>query len=168
MRGRYTAGGDTTCVWVGAFLASQSPSSPQLQLPKQVRVPADAVKVELVTLITGHGGVMPTNCAEFCNHEHHFAVNGMEHLKSFPEARSAEGCAERVGEGVAPNQHGTWYFGRGGWCPGLDVAPYVVDVTREVRPGMANELRYTTTYNGRAGAANLGNIVLSSYLVYWR
>jgi hypothetical protein len=136
--------------------------------PISVTVPADVRRVDLYTLITGHGGVQPTNCAEFCNHEHHFTVNGMEHRQSFPEARSAEGCAERVGEGVAPNQHGTWYFGRGGWCPGLDVAPNVVDVTRELRPGMANTLRYTTTYNGRAVAANLGNIVLSSYLVYWR
>jgi len=33
---------------------------------------------------------------------------------------------------------------------------------------MPNELRYTTTYGGRPVTAGLGNIVLSSYLVFWR
>jgi hypothetical protein len=73
-----------------------------------------------------------------------------------------------VNEGVVPNQHGTWYFGRGGWCPGLDVAPWVRDVTAQAAPGTSVDLRYTTTYGGRAVTANLGNIVLSSYLIYWR
>ncbi|MEZ4405159.1 MAG: peptide-N-glycosidase F-related protein [Polyangiales bacterium] len=59
----------------------------------------------------------------------------MEFVRDFPEAQSPDGCANRVSEGVIPNQHGTWYFGRGGWCPGLDVAPWVVDVTSQARPG---------------------------------
>lgn len=136
--------------------------------PQRVMIPADVRKVELYTLTTGHGGVQPTNCAEFCDHQHHFTVNGAEHVQSFPEARSMDGCAARVDAGVVPNQHGTWYFGRGGWCPGLDVAPWIVDVTGEVRRGMENELRYTTTYGNRPVSAGLGNIVLSSYLVFWR
>ena len=137
--------------------------------PMRVDIPSDARRVELYALITGHGGVAPTNCAEFCNHEHHFNVGGMEFVKTFPEAQSPDGCANRVNEGVVPNQHGTWYFGRGGWCPGLDVAPWVVDVTAQARPGTTVDLQYATTFSGgRPVSAAMGNIVMSSYLVVWR
>jgi len=139
-----------------------------MRAPMRVDVPADVRRVDFYALTTGHGGVQPTNCAEFCNHEHRFNIGGRELLQSFPEARSPDGCANRVNEGVVPNQHGTWYFGRGGWCPGLDVAPWVRDVTAQAAPGTSVDLRYTTTYGGRAVTANLGNIVLSSYLIYWR
>jgi Peptide-N-glycosidase F, C terminal len=120
-----------------------------------------------VTLTTGHGGVQPTNCAEFCNHTHLFTVNGVLHRQSFPEAQTASTCAERVAVGVVPNQHGTWYYGRGGWCPGQDVAPFVVDVTADVAKGQANTLTYRTEFNGAPVNAGLGNIVLSSWLVVW-
>lgn len=136
--------------------------------PMNVLIPADARKVELVTLVTGHGGVQPTNCAEFCNHAHHFVVNGVEHVQSFPGAQTESGCLERVDRGVVPNQHGTWYYGRGGWCPGEDVAPYVVDVTSDVTKGAMNTLTYTTRFNGAPVNASLGNIVLSSWLVVWK
>lgn len=147
--------------WNAMYNASHS--------PMHVEIPADARRVELYALITGHGGVAPTNCAEFCNHEHHFSVGGTDFVKSFPEAQSPDGCAGRVNEGVVPNQHGTWYFGRGGWCPGFDVSPWVVDVTAQAHPGTTVELRYATTFNGgRPVSASMGNIVLSSYLVVWR
>jgi hypothetical protein len=136
--------------------------------PRTVTVPADVRRVDLYALITGHGGVAPTNCAEFCNHVHNFSINGMMYTRMFPEARAASDCANRVNEGVVPNQHGTWYFGRGGWCPGLDVAPWIVDVTSHLRPGSSNEITYNTLYNGRPVSTSQGNIVLSSYLVYWR
>jgi hypothetical protein len=152
-------------LWTGG---DWNPSYDAMHPPMRVSVPADIRRVELYTLVTGHGGVQPTNCAEFCNHEHRFNVGGTELLRSFPEARSPDACARRVGEGVVPNQHGTWYFGRGGWCPGHDVAPWVRDVTVQARPGSTVELRYTTTYGGRAVSANLGNIVLASYLIFWR
>jgi Peptide-N-glycosidase F, C terminal len=164
-RGRGMRPSEVVPLWTGGAWNAMYDS---LHAPVRVTVPADVRKVELYALITGHGGVAPTNCAEFCDHQHHFVVNGMDHLRSFPGARSADGCAERVGEGVTPNQHGTWYFGRGGWCPGLDVAPWIVDVTSELTPGVERELRYTTTFGGRPVTAGMGNIVLSSYLVYWR
>ena len=137
------------------------------KLPQTVMVPVSAKKVELVTLTTGHGGVAPTNCAEFCNHNHLFAVNGVVHRQSFPEAQSSSTCVARVNMGVVPNQHGTWYYGRGGWCPGQDVAPWVVDVTPDVVKGQVNTLTYRTEFNGAAVSAELGNIVLSSWLVVW-
>ena len=35
----------------------------------------------------------------------------------------------RVGEGVVPNELGRWLYGRGGWCDGQEVTPWVVDIT---------------------------------------
>jgi len=32
------------------------------------------------------------------------------------------GCADKVREGVTPNEHGTWQFGRMGWCDGQEVS----------------------------------------------
>ena len=43
-----------------------------------IHLPADAVRVELVSVISGHGGATPGNCAEFCNTTHHYFVNGTE------------------------------------------------------------------------------------------
>lgn len=135
--------------------------------PVQLTVDANAKKVELYTLVTGHGA-SNGNCAEFCNHEHHFTVNGTDHLKSFPGAQSPNGCADMTKLGVVPNQHGTWYFGRGGWCPGYDVAPYVVDVTKEVKLGQMNDLKYTTSFGGQPVDIDRGYVVLSSYLITWK
>jgi hypothetical protein len=164
-RGKATRPVQATPLWTGGRLDMAYDG---LQAPKQVMVPADAVKVELVTLLTGHGGVMPTNCAEFCNHEHLFGVNGMTTRQAFPEAQTSNGCLERVDEGVVPNQHGTWYFGRGGWCPGQDVAPVAFDVTQAIRKGELNTLTYQARFGGQPITQHLGNVVLSSWLVVWR
>lgn len=154
-----------TPLWTGGKWDQAYDSTKQ---PVDVMVPADAKKVELVTIVTGHEGNAPTNCAEFCNHQHVFTVNGVTHRQSFPEAQTIDTCANRVTEGVVPNQHGTWYYGRGGWCPGWDVAPHVLDVTDEVTKGQPNTLTYRTEFNGGALTGHLGNIVLSSWLVVWK
>lgn len=137
--------------------------------PQRFTVPADTRRAELYVLVTGHGSET-SQCAEFCNHGHRFVLNGNEHIVDFPEARSPDGCAERVDQGVVPNQHGTWYFGRGGWCPGWDVRPVVIDVTSELRMGAENELGYTVTVDNRviSSMAGYGNVVLTAYLVLSR
>jgi len=137
--------------------------------PQRFTVPADTRRAELYVLVTGHGSET-SQCAEFCNHGHRFVLNGNEHLVDFPEARSPDGCADRVDRGVVPNQHGTWYFGRGGWCPGWDVRPVVIDVTSELRMGAENELGYTATVDNRVitSMAGYGNVVLTAYLVLSR
>jgi Peptide-N-glycosidase F, C terminal len=136
--------------------------------PRTFTVPDGTKKVEVFALITGHGADTE-QCAEFCNHTHHFSVNGTSHDVAFPEARTPDGCRERVSEGVAPNQFGTWYFGRGGWCPGLDVRPYVADVTSNLKSSV-NEVAYSALVGTRQPEPDTkyGNINLSSYLVFWR
>ena len=88
--------------------------------------------------------------AEFCNHTHHFAINGKEFVHQHPVAGQFMGCAEAVDtDGAIPCQFGTWYLGRGGWCPGQDVKPYRIDVTAAVKVGGDNTLTYKGLFNGQ-------------------
>lgn len=119
--------------------------------PIPFQVPEWADKVEVLSVISGHGfGKDAENCAEFCNHTHHFAVNGgPEQSKTHPMAGSLMGCAEQVTDGTVPNQGGTWIYGRGGWCPGLEVKPWVIDITAEAPRGVTNTLTYRGLFNGQ-------------------
>ena len=111
-------------------------------------VPENAVKVEFVSYITGHGwgSAGCYNCAEFCNSRHNFSVNGGtgEFSKSHPEASDNNYCMEleTIVQGVVPNQYGTWGYGRAGWCPGMDVTPYIIDITDFVSFGEENVIDY--------------------------
>jgi hypothetical protein len=138
--------------------------------PVNLTIPAGTKKTELYALITGHGS--ETNqCAEFCNHTHHFVLNsGTKHSLEFPGAQSLDGCRKRVDEGVVPNQHGTWYFGRGGWCPGLDVAPFLADLSADAKVGLENTLSYQALIGTTPPAAmtSYGNIQMTTYVVFWR
>ncbi len=147
--------------------------------PYRFTVPDWAERVEIVALISGHGwGDDEANCAEFCNHTHHFAVNGnAAHVKDHPTAGTDLGCANMSNIGVTPNQAGTWIYGRGGWCPGLDVPPWKVDITDELdMEGGLNEITYRGLFNGLdpdpiplpdADRSNFpGRIDMFSYVVF--
>lgn len=142
--------------------------------PLEVDIPADATRVELVATISGHGfGNDDYNCAEFCDHEHTFTVDGTPFVKSHPEANAPLGCVEDVVNGTVPNQFGTWFFGRGGWCPGREVLPTVFDVTDAVTPGSTATLTYQAGVAGLDGGPPQGDgfaarIDLESYLIIWR
>eukprot|EP00741_Cyanophora_paradoxa_P008093 tig00001258_g7831.t1 len=123
---------------------------------KSVAVPAWAARTELWVLLTGHGwGSDEENCAEFCPTEHAFSVQGpgarpATHRYALDAAGTADGCgdAAAVDRGVVPNQYGTWYFGRAGWCPGAAVPHYAEDVTADVKAGAGARLTYRGTFNG--------------------
>jgi hypothetical protein len=144
--------------------------------PIEIDVPEDAKKVELLAFITGHGfGSDVANCAEFCNHTHHFEINGSEEVKEHLYAGTGNGCQKQIKEGVVPNQYGTWPLGRGGWCPGFDVKPFIADFTDAVQPG-PNTITYKSLYKGqdydpipaRNPSGFGGSIWMSSYIVYWK
>ncbi len=137
------------------------------KLPIEVTIPADAKKVELFVLVTGHGAEAG-QCAEFCNHQHAFSINGKKHLIEFPKAGSSTGCVAEAARGMTPNQAGTWWYGRGGWCPGKQVDPIVVDVTGDVTPGQEATIGYEGLYKGSPPTEASGEIQLSSYLVVSR
>jgi len=137
-------------------------------MPIDVPIPADAKHVELVAVITGHGADGTTSCAEFCNHQHVFTVNGVEHKKLHPEAGTGDKCVAHIEQGMVPNQGGTWWFGRGGWCPGQQVDPWVVDVTANVTPGEIATVSYQGLFKNAQPPAGEGNILMNSYLVVYK
>ncbi len=129
-----------------------------------VVIPANAEKVELTVIISGHGMSSGLNCAEFCDTHHLFAVNGQPWEISFPETADTLACQESVDEGVVPNQSGTWFYGRSNWCPGQAVIPLVQDVTALVTPGGVATLTYDAT--GPTGPLPGGeaSMVVTAYL----
>jgi len=146
--------------------------------PHAFTPPAGTTRTELFAFITGHGfATEPLNCAEFCNHEHHFAVNGTTFTKDNIAAGTSNGCVETVGSAelqTVPNQYGTWPFGRAGWCPGAAVVPYSADLTAVAPAGTASTLTYTTTVDGTPFVPMFTTdgyrpeIALSVWLVYWQ
>jgi hypothetical protein len=139
--------------------------------PFEFTPPEGTTKVELVVIVSGHGMAPPDNCAEWCNHEHTFTVNGgSSHRIDFPgEAGRALGCAERASEGVVPNQWGNWAPGRAGWCPGFPVNERRFDITAETNLDDVNTLEYIASFMGHEppGGENV-MIDLSAYIVYYR
>ena len=127
-------------------------------------------KVKIYAVITGHGSDN-NNCAEFCVTSHHFLVNNRhKNTRIFDTAGTATGCADRVSDGSEPNEHGTWLYGRDGWCDGENVNPWVEDITSQVRLGETNNIRYFGLFNGTDPnpKINPGNIIMYSYLVEYR
>ena len=98
--------------------------------------PEAATRVELVATISGHG-----DC-EFEPTSHHYDINGETYSVEFFHAGTMWGCVEEVRNGVEPNEHGTWNYGRDGWCDGSPVDAHVFDVTASVDLGATNELTY--------------------------
>lgn len=135
--------------------------------PQTFAVPAGAKKVELWSVITGHGSSPVDQCAEFCNHQHEFTVNGNTHLAEFPIAQVNEGCVPELKNGMVPNQWGTWWFGRGGWCPGQQVNPVVFDVTSEVTAGQDATISYRGLFKGNTPNDNGGDIRLNTWIVVY-
>lgn len=133
-------------------------------------VPADAVKVEIASVLTGHGMSPPANCCEFANTDHHFIVNGNDNVQDFPIVNDQLGCMGRVTEGTVPNQYGTWWYGRAGWCPGKHVDMVMTDVTDQVIPGAENTFEYEGYYLGAPyeNGTDWRHIHLTSWLVVSR
>jgi hypothetical protein len=103
---------------------------------------------------------------------HTFTVNGKDFVwTSEGVAGTGLGCTKHVRQGrVQPNEHGTWYTGRNGWCNGADVPPRVFDVTSAVAAGTVDTVN--VTYHALAGGRKEpgkqgGNIVLSSSLAWY-
>ncbi len=132
---------------------------------RQVAIPPAAKRVELWALITGHGQDPKTSCAEFCNHQHVFTVGTAKFTKVHPMAGTNNQCMPNMTTGMTPNQAGTWWFGRGGWCPGMQVEPWVADVTAAAPPGTTAVLGYQGEFNGAPPADGGGDIEGAVWLI---
>merc|ERR1711871_1075397 len=172
-----------------------------------VSVPSAATRVAIEAVITGHG-----NC-EFLPPSHHYEIRSSgchndsakqekkevrSHLHGtysssdiafdrYMQAGTPLGCAYLVSKGSVPNEHGTWMYGRNGWCDGQDVKPLVWDVTESFMAARAlqdddcnsasvAETSITVTYHALSydvGGSNPTNagcggyILLSNNLVWW-
>ena len=137
--------------------------------PVEVDIPADASKVELAVIASGHGQNSPGNCAEFCVTEHWFYVDGELNVFSLEDAGEDDRCQEQVAEGTVPNQYGTWWYGRSNWCPGKEVDVHTIDITDQVTPGSTATIEY---YGYREGGsemdANSSNVIINSWLTISR
>ena len=144
----------------------KTPTAPPPTAAVAPRLDAQPVKVVLAFTLSGHG-----EC-EFMETTHIFTVNGVDfQWSSVGVAGTAMGCSTQVRSGrVQPNQHGTWYTGRNGWCNGADVPVHLMDVTQAImsRPSSAANI----TYHAYVGASSPpgkqgGNIVLASSLAWY-
>ena len=76
----------------------------------------------------------------------------------------------QVEQGVEPNEHGTWLYGRNGWCDGQDVRPWLADVSADLKaPGAGmNVVEYRGLYRGKdpQPRQNPGYIMQSSTLSF--
>ncbi len=163
-QGKSARPSETTFLWSGGVFDATYNT---MHAPVDVAIPADAVKVELVSIVTGHGSEAH-QCSEFCNHQHEITVQGTALLHEFPDAGTEEGCIPQIEHGMVPNQGGTWWYGRGGWCPGQQVDAWVEDVTDLVTPGETATFSYRGLYAGADPTAASGNIDLSSRVVIYR
>ncbi len=135
--------------------------------PVTATIPATAKRVEIWAVITGHGGDSTTNCAEFCDHQHQFTVGSTVYAHEFAMAGTETGCVVDTANLMTPNQGGTWWYGRGGWCPGAPVVPWSVDVTKDAVPGTSVTVSYKGLLGGATPPDGTGNIDMNSYLVVY-
>jgi hypothetical protein len=135
--------------------------------PVAVDIPASATRVELVTILSGHGQVAGNNCAEWCDHRHVFSVNGtaLPAIAHDGMVGSGLGCADRARDGVPPNQLGNWAPERAYWCPGLPVEARRDDITALAPAGATASIDYEGFYRTAAPAG--GDIALSAYVVWY-
>ena len=128
--------------------------------------PVGTSRVEFTALISGHGQEADS-CAEWCEHQHEFTVNGETvHVRDSPGQVTAQRCGEAVDDGVVPGQWGNWTPGRAGWCPGAPIEPWTIDITDAVSIGEPNTLEYRGLFGGVPVEGGRGRIRLSSYVTF--
>ena len=138
-------------------------------------VPEDTTRVEIVATITGHGFQKDNaNCAEFCDHEHHYYIDNHHAYEWHPIVASSTGCENEIVNGVVANQYGSWPYGRAGWCAGQDVKQWSHDISSWVdHNGQTNERTYRGLFNGQeyipTGESSKGgrNIVAQIWVVFY-
>jgi hypothetical protein len=164
------------------FDANFSTHFPPVSFP----TPSWAKGAKLIFTISDHGSDN-NGCGEFCAIEHVVTLSaggggggGGQQQQPFnvsillsPDAATNWGCAdESVVNGGLPNEHGTWFLGRGGWCDGQQVAPHVWDVSASLAPagGAANNtVTYAAFYNGLPPnpTASPGYIIHHSFVTFY-
>ncbi len=104
-------------------------------VPTPVKIDSAAKYTRLKITTTGHGFNGTDNAAEFAERTHSVAIDG---TTRFNQHLWRSDCGQNP---VYP-QSGTWYYSRGGWCPGDLVRPDLYDITPYVTPGGVDTIDY--------------------------
>eukprot|EP01095_Lingulamoeba_sp_RSL-Kostka_P001728 TRINITY_DN12520_c0_g1_i2.p1 TRINITY_DN12520_c0_g1~~TRINITY_DN12520_c0_g1_i2.p1 ORF type:complete len:700 (+),score=197.71 TRINITY_DN12520_c0_g1_i2:31-2130(+) len=132
-------------------------------------VPSNVSKVELYSVITGHGSDN-NGCGEFCVTSHHFNFNNITtYNRTFSNAGTPEGCSRETFTGVIPNEYGTWLYGRDGWCDGRNVFSWKEDVSSSIYLNKNNTVSYYGWFQGHTPdpTQSPGYIVMASYAIFY-
>ena len=106
-----------------------------LDLNKNITLPANAEVAYLRTIVSGWGHAMPGNCAEWCFRTHDIAINN---TNTFQHKLEPLGCDSNPINNQAP---GNWKPDRAGWCPGMAV-PVRLDVLSKTLTGSTFNFEY--------------------------
>jgi hypothetical protein len=109
-------------------------SIPEQLATAKVELPADAGPIAVRTFISGHGWGNADNCAEFCSREHAFTIDDTPYRREVWR----DDCAQTGASG----QQGTWTYSRAGWCPGAQVHPWTIDVSKRQRKNATLAVAY--------------------------
>ena len=95
-------------------------------------------------------------------------MNGTEFVIEDEWVDVQDGCEQQVDEGTVPNQYGTWWYGRNGWCPGKEVAVERQDITSLVTAGTTATFDHETFGpNGDPTAGGTGRIEVESWMAVY-
>jgi hypothetical protein len=145
-------------LWDGAFIYGDSakPISKTLT-PGKVLIDPDADIVLLRIFTTGHG-FGTDGAAEFTDKTHHIAIDG---TTRFTQHLWRTDC----GQNPLYPQAGTWYYSRGGWCPGDIVRPWDFNITEYVKAGDTAKIAYLMAAYKNLDKAP-ANYLISAVLIY--
>jgi len=104
-------------------------------VPRRVRVDDSTGVAGLHLTTSGHGFGGTDNAAEFSDKTHSVKVDG---VARFSQHLWRADCGQNP---VSP-QAGTWFYPRGGWCPGDVVYPFDYDLTPYITAGDSLEIDY--------------------------
>jgi hypothetical protein len=114
----------------------------------RVIIPAEASRVELRSLITGHGQGNTNNCAEWCPLKHTYSIDGTLFDPFAPNSIMRDCSNAPFGvnsthlEAHKSKRKTNWNGNRAGWCPGDIVQPWVEDVTEAAKPDTTVQVNY--------------------------
>jgi len=126
-------------------------------VPVTHTIPAGISDGLIRVFATGHGFGYTENCAEFCAKDHTLSVGGVSDTLTVWR----DDCVQTG----APNQAGTWWYSRAGWCPGADVYPREWEVGDQLIPGAEVTFGYDVQNYINLEEDGDPYLIISSYLI---
>lgn len=131
--------------------------------PKPLAIDAAAKQAKVRFCVTGHGQAPNTdNAAEFISLWRKLSVSDQTWQDTLWKTD--------VFLNPCRPQRGTWKYDRAGWAPGDVVTPWLVDITRAVRPGKEATARYEVQpyVNKNTDKGNPARHVVESQLILYK